>query len=123
MRYEFDDSESVIEFPFGFCPSNGANGFIKTNISCENLCEGQWGLVFKEWEAITATYPETARRLNLVTKQVDIDIYYDLGGKMEVKNIDGVIDIKIPRMEEKNEALVTFAKDKKGMKYGKMPQS
>ena len=63
------------------------------------------------------------QEVNLVTKQVDIDIYYDLGGKMEVKNIDGVIDIKIPRMEEKNEALVTFAKDKKGMKYGKMPQS
>ena len=116
MRYEFDESESVIQFPIGFCPTN-RNGFINTNIlnesiACDNPCKGQWGLVFKEWESITATYPESARRLNLVTKQVDIDIYEDLGGKMEVKDIDGVIDIKIPRMEEKNKALVTFDESK-----------
>ena len=68
--------------------------------------------MFKEWETISATYPETARRLNLVTKQVDIDIYYDLGGKMEVKHIDdedGIV-IKIPRMEKKKPELVNFDK-------------
>ena len=46
----------------------------------------------------------------LVTKQVDIDIYYDLGGKMEVKNIDdedGII-LKIPRMRKKKPELVDF---------------
>ena len=77
---------------------------------CINQCTGQFGLVFKEWETITSTYPETARRLNLVTKQVDIDIYYDLGGKMEVNNIDdedGII-LKIPRMKKKKPELVDF---------------
>ena len=45
-----------------------------------------------------------------MTKQVDIDIYYDLGGKMEVKNIDdadGII-LKIPRMKKKKPELVDF---------------
>ena len=45
-----------------------------------------------------------------MTKQVDIDIYYDLGGKMEVNNIDdedGII-LKIPRMKKKKPELVDF---------------
>ena len=41
MRYEFDDSESVVEFPLNFCPSE-TNGFIKHNISCPSeLVNGQ----------------------------------------------------------------------------------
>ena len=86
------------------------NGLKSHIITWNFLCTGQFGLVFKEWETITSTYPETARRLNLVTKQVDIDIYYDLGGKMEVKNIDdpdGII-LKIPRMKKKKPELVDF---------------
>ena len=45
-----------------------------------------------------------------MTKQVDIDIYYDLGGKMEVNNIDdedGIV-LKIPRMKKKKPELVDF---------------
>ena len=51
-----------------------------------------------------------------MTKQVDIDIYYDLGGKMEVKNIDdedGII-LKIPRMKKKKPELVDFDKKLSG---------
>ena len=91
-----------------FCSSELVNG--QCTDQCQNQCTGQFGLVFKEWETITSTYPETARRLNLVTKQVDIDIYYDLGGKMEVNNIDdedGII-LKIPRMKKKKPELVDF---------------
>ena len=41
MRYEFDDSESVVEFPLNFCPSE-TNGFIKRDISCPSeLVNGQ----------------------------------------------------------------------------------
>ena len=53
-----------------------------------------------------------------MTKQVDIDIYYDLGGKMEVKDIadeDGII-LKIPRMKKKKPELVDF--DNSAIKSG-----
>ena len=56
-----------------------------------------------------------------MTKQVDIDIYYDLGGKMEVKNIndaDGII-LKIPRMKKKKPELVDF--DNLAAKTGTYP--
>ena len=67
LRYEFDNSQSVIEFPLGFCPGADTKNFIDFD------CQGQWGLVLKEWETITATYPESARdNLNYVTKQVHI---------------------------------------------------
>ena len=52
LRYEFDNSQSVIEFPLGFCPAAAAQGHVDFG------CSGQWGLVLKEWETITATYPQ-----------------------------------------------------------------
>ena len=52
LRYEFDNSQSVIEFPLGFCPAADTQGFVDFG------CAGQWGLVLKEWETITATYPQ-----------------------------------------------------------------
>ena len=58
-RVEFDDSRNVIEFPLGFCPGAAAESFVyaKTNNKLRNAtekCRGQWGLVLKEWETITA---------------------------------------------------------------------
>jgi hypothetical protein len=76
LRFEFDNSKSVVEFPIGFCPS--VVGFW-VNVTAGDTCPGQFGFVFKEWETITATYPPTAQRLNLVTKQMDVDVYYDAG--------------------------------------------
>ncbi len=108
LRYEFDDSKSVVQFPLGFCPS--VPGHIR-NVSAEGPCVGQWGLVFKEWQTITATYPPTAKRLNLVTKQMDIDMYADLGGKIPIKNMKEGITVLLERMPDKKPTLVRFAKD------------
>ena len=55
LRFEFDNSKSVIQFPLGFCPS--APGFVLeyNDIGLPiGVCDGQWGFVFKEWETITA---------------------------------------------------------------------
>ena len=103
LRYEFDSSQSVVQFPLGFCPSAPESGHV---VNHTTPCEGQWGFVFKEWETITATYPTTARRLNLVTKQMDIDIYEDLGGKLDVSGMQADIIVVLERMETKNKALV-----------------
>ena len=65
-------------------------------------------LVRENWRELRENKKHIIR--TLVTKQVDIDIYYDLGGKMEVKNIDdedGII-LKIPRMKKKKPELVDF---------------
>ena len=118
MRYTFQQSRSVVEFPLGFCPSTP--GFVRDpkTLRKEDFneddpdntgpCLGQWGFAFKEWEAITATYPKTSNRLNFVTKQMDIDIYGDLGGKMEVKDIAGNISITLERMRKKDPKLVSM---------------
>ena len=98
LRYEFDASKSVVQFPLGFCPSAPESGHI---VNHTTPCIGQWGFVFKEWETITATYPETAQRLNLVTKQMDIDLYADLGGKLEIQGMEADITIVLERMENK----------------------
>ena len=59
LRFEMDDSKSVIQFPLGFCPGAAKDDFVFSK-SRERLkdstaeCQGQWGLVLKEWETITA---------------------------------------------------------------------
>ena len=110
LKYTFEASKTVIEFPLGFCPSEP--GFVRDrNRLKDEPCEGQWGLVLKEWETITATYPGTAKRLNYVTKQIDIDLYGDGGGKIPVKEINGTITLTIERMKEKDETKVSISKD------------
>ena len=56
-----DDSKSVIQFPLGFCPGAAKENFVYSNSADRNRrqnatkeCQGQWGLVLKEWETITA---------------------------------------------------------------------
>ena len=59
LRFEMDSSRSVIQFPLGFCPGAIKEDFVYSQ-SRERLdkstkeCQGQWGLVLKEWETITA---------------------------------------------------------------------
>lgn len=49
LRFEFDNSDTVVQFPLGFCPSAPERGMIK-----KVNCKGRWGFVIKEWETITA---------------------------------------------------------------------
>lgn len=56
-----DDSKSVFQFPLGFCPGAAKENFVYSNSDNRNRrqnatkeCQGQWGLVLKEWETITA---------------------------------------------------------------------
>ena len=54
-----DDSHSVIQFPLGFCPGAVKEDFVfsqsrKRLQNSTTECQGQWGLVLKEWETITA---------------------------------------------------------------------
>ena len=48
LRYELDDSQSVVQFPLGFCPSE-PGGVVRG----KKRCFGSYGIVIKEWEAIT----------------------------------------------------------------------
>ena len=98
LIFEMEDSDAVVQFPIGFCPSAKETGFIKKH---PGVCKGRWGFVIKEWETITAPYPASARNLNFVTKQVDIDLYDDKGNKVDVTGMAVTIDITIPRMREK----------------------
>ena len=61
LRYEFADSKSVVQFPLGFCPNTTlAPGFVQNkSVATMSSCVGQWGIVVKEWETMTATYPTT----------------------------------------------------------------
>ena len=61
LRFEMEDSKSVIQFPLGFCPGAAKENFVYSNSDKRNRrqnatqeCQGQWGLVLKEWETITA---------------------------------------------------------------------
>ena len=61
LRFEMDDSKSVFQFPLGFCPGAAKENFVYSNSDNRNRrqnatkeCQGQWGLVLKEWETITA---------------------------------------------------------------------
>ena len=59
LRFEMEDSKSVIQFPLGFCPGAEKDNFVfsKSRKRLQNStseCQGSWGLVLKEWETITA---------------------------------------------------------------------
>ena len=45
-----------------------------------------------------------------MTKQVDVDIYYDDGTKMDVSGMKVNIEIITPRMREKGPEYVTIAR-------------
>ena len=63
LRYEFANSKSVVQFPLGFCPNTTlAPGFVQNkSVATMSSCVGQWGIVVKEWETMTATYPTTGK--------------------------------------------------------------
>lgn len=50
LRFEIQDSSTVIQFPLGFCPGDTSN---KTDLQRNWKCIGEWGFVIKEWECIT----------------------------------------------------------------------
>ena len=58
------------------------------------------------------TYPISARNLNKVTKQIDVDLYNDKGGKVDVYGMKVNIDITIERMKPKDPEAVSFAREK-----------
>ncbi|XP_059084074.1 uncharacterized protein LOC131881274 [Tigriopus californicus] len=105
LRFEFDNSNSVVQFPLGFCPGSPSTGHIMMK-----GCNGRWGIVIKEWETITATYPISAKNLNPTTKQIDITVYNDKGGLVDISNMAVNIDIIIGRMKKKGPEAVTFGK-------------
>jgi hypothetical protein len=49
LRFEFDDSKSVIQFPLGFCPGDFSD---PDNPQINFQCTGEWGFVLKEWQTI-----------------------------------------------------------------------
>ena len=53
-------------------------------------------------------YPLSARNLNPTTKQIDIDIYYDHGGRVDIRGMKINIDIIIERMKIKDPEAVSF---------------
>eukprot|EP00095_Tigriopus_kingsejongensis_P012226 maker-scaffold528_size145933-snap-gene-0.28 protein:Tk12226 transcript:maker-scaffold528_size145933-snap-gene-0.28-mRNA-1 annotation:"cobinamide adenolsyltransferase" len=99
LRFEFDDSDSVIQFPLGYCPGD------RKNVSDPQInfkCIGEWGFVLKEWETITKVYPESAKNLNPVTKQIDIDVYDSDGNWVDVSGMEHWIQFVIGRIRVKN---------------------
>ena len=72
LRFEMDGSRSVIQFPLGFCPGAIKEDFVYSQ-SRERLdkstkeCQGQWGLVLKEWETITAVRISSMFEFSLLT--------------------------------------------------------
>lgn len=59
LRFEFDYSSTVIQFPLGFCPGDRSN---KSDLQRNFKCIGEWGFVIKEWETITKVIDNTAFR-------------------------------------------------------------
>lgn len=107
LRYEFQDSEGVVQFPLGFCPGDTSNpGDPQINFRCI----GEWGIVLKEWDTVARTYPYTAKRnLNKVSKQIDADIYDDKGNKVDVSNFKNkYIEIVIGRQRHRDRSAVEF---------------
>ena len=100
LRYEIHESKSVVQFPLGFCP-NAPNGI-------DFSCQGNFGIVIKEWKTITRVYPESTSNLNRVTKQVDVDVMDNFGNKIPIKNLKSNIDIIIERLQHKDPAAVTI---------------
>ena len=58
-------------------------------------CVGTWGLVFKEWEVIKQTYPQSAQYLNKLTMTVDVDIYNGLSEKIKIDHLPEGSPIKV----------------------------
>ena len=100
LRYEIHKSKSVVQFPLGFCP-NAPNGI-------DFSCQGNFGIVIKEWKTITRVYPESTSNLNRVTKQVDVDVMDNFGNKIPIKNLKSNIEIIIERLQHKDPAAVTI---------------
>ena len=79
LRFEMDSSRSVIQFPLGFCPGAIKEDFVYSQ-SRERLdkstkeCQGQWGLVLKEWETITAVRVPSILYFGISTRFVDREI-------------------------------------------------
>ncbi len=44
LRYEVEDSESVVQFPLGFCPGDRSNA---SDLQRNFKCVGEWGIVIK----------------------------------------------------------------------------
>jgi hypothetical protein len=50
LRYEFGTSDTVVQFPLGFCPGSPETNFVNLT----GTCPGSWGIVVKEWKIFTA---------------------------------------------------------------------
>ena len=57
-------------------------------------------------------YPATAKFLNSVTKQVDVDVLDNLGNKVDIQKLAAPIEIIIQRMKHKDPAAVNIPGDK-----------
>lgn len=67
LRFEFKGSQTVVQFPLGFCPGD------RSNISDPQRnfkCRGDWGFVIKEWESVLKTYMWSYKHVNPITFQV-----------------------------------------------------
>lgn len=83
LRLTFEDSDSYIQFPLGFCPGN------RRNLSDPQVffqCRGEWAFVLKEWITPTRMYPDTAKNINIVSKQIDIDVYDEQQRKVDISD-------------------------------------
>jgi len=66
--------------------------------------------VLTEWEHVTRMYLWSARRLNSVTKQIDIDVYDHEDNLVDVSDFKIDIEFLIPRMKWKNPEAVDFGR-------------
>ena len=94
LRFEFEESRCVIQFPLLFCPGDRSD---PDDPQRNRFCRGEWGFVLKEWTVITKTYPWSAANLNVVTKQVDIDVYDENDNLVDVSGFKIDIQILIER--------------------------
>lgn len=53
-------------------------------------------------------YPSTAKYLNKVTKQIDVDVLDNIGNKLDIKGLEMDVEIIIPRMRYKDPNAVTI---------------
>ena len=112
LRFEFEDSNSVIQFPLGFCPGSMLN---VSNPMIDYRCRGHWGFVFKEWQTITKAYPKSAKNLNRATKTLDIDIYDQDGVRVDVYGMKIDIQFVIGRIKYKDPFATEFKGEKKDL--------
>ena len=108
MRYEFEDSQTVVEFPLGFCPGDRTD---PSSPSINFQCRGKWGIVIKEWEAVTRMYMWSYKNVNEVSYQVDATFYDGNGNIVDISGMVEPIKIIIERHKHKNPAAVSFTED------------